>query len=87
MNTRRSFLRSLVAAVILAPAVCRVASELAAKLPERWKINPEWVTAQYEETLIFHKDGLSHSPANITEPNPRRFKMDGGEWVEVPHLI
>ena len=56
MNTRRSFLRALVAAVVMSPLARAMAEEPPMPKVEAIAVNPEWVSAGWEETYIFHPD-------------------------------
>jgi hypothetical protein len=62
LRTRRSFLRSCIAALVAAPIVCRIAEKLPVtevpQAPIGYEINPEWVSAPYEVKFIFGSESF-----------------------------
>lgn len=53
---RRSFLRSLVAAVVASPIIARLSEGFAVNKPsfKASEINAAWINASYEETFIWY---------------------------------
>lgn len=89
MNTRRGFLRSLVAAVAVSPLLARFSESLAVEAPKREEqmtrieVNPEYISAPYEQSVICH--GAYFQEA--TDLYPPRFVIENGEWRRVEPFI
>lgn len=89
MGTRRSFLRSCIAAVIAAPIVCRMAQALpvaAEKTKEMVAVlNPEWVNATFELEVVIEPGGYGTGIYNrlihkrhrkaVDDPYPPRYEL------------
>lgn len=84
MNTRRSFLKSIFAAVALSPLLCRLTTENVEAFQEPSKtvtFNPAYEDAPYEVTYLRHPGVLQFSHAVDLEPP--RYNFVNGEFVRV----
>ncbi len=93
MTTRRSFLRNLVAALVLAPVVAKFAEVMPAvaesAAPVAMALNPAYEAAEFEQAIIWHPDAMmsewekAEAEAGILGVFPPRFTLVGGQYVRV----
>lgn len=86
MTSRRSFLRNLIAAVVLSPVVAKLAEAMPSiaekALPVEWVVNPAWEDAQYEASFEFHSGALP--PGWQADPYPARYEFVDGAYRQIP---
>lgn len=84
---RKSFLKSIFAAIAFSPVVARLVEEISVQVPEdqpqMLEVNPEWESAPYEVSYVFHPGAFEH----LVDPSPIRYKIQDGEWVQVSRWI
>lgn len=83
-TSRRGFLKSVIAAVMLSPVVCRLAEgavQVAPK-PVETIVNPAWENADYEVSFFVHPSLAPGWPMRIQENAPR-FNWDGKKFIRV----
>lgn len=85
---RRGFLKSLVAAIVLSPLVCRIAEkvETVQEPAKTVCLNPAWESAPYEVCYVYHGEFMDrHDPDEIK--NPPRYNYVNGEFVRVDKYL
>lgn len=91
-TSRRGFLKSVIAAVMLPPVVCRPAESAVqvAPKPAAVMVNPAWEKAEYEIEMFFHPEAKAFEMGMVPSGTgtPQAIKDDarytinaGGLWV------